>query len=110
MDEITNRNYDIAAARLAGEGLKALSERYGLHVNSISRIAQDNAIYVRRRDGRRVPDKLTVRAAVTIEDAFGIWPIEADISYITERWYLVLRYPIRRVVLEDIRKWLNISR
>lgn len=80
MDDITNSNYDIAAARIAGEGLKALAAWYGLHVNSISRIAHDNAIYVRRRDCRRVPDQLTVRAAVTIEDALGIWPTDADIS------------------------------
>ena len=110
MTDITNRNYDIAAARVAGETLSSLAARYGLHVNSICRIAQDNAIYVQIRDDRPLPNGLTARAAVAIEDALGIWPTDDDIPEITERWYSVLRSPARRAVLAEIRQWLGMTR
>lgn len=110
MIEITNRNYDIAAARAAGERLSSIADRYGLHVNSIGRIAQDNAIYVQRRGGRPLPSGLTARAAVKIEDVLGIWPTAADIPEVSDRWDSMLRWPVRKAVLAEIRGWVRASR
>lgn len=107
MNEITNRNYDIAAAVIAGEALSALGERYGLHISSIRRIAQDNASTVRRCGDRQVPAGLTVRAAVAIQDVTGIWPTEADAAEIADRWHDFLRAPTHRPVRLEITSWLD---
>lgn len=110
MKEITDRNFEIAAARQLGEPLNSLARKHGLHIKSVSRIAQENAVLVTRRNNRRVPQGLTVRAAVALEDALGMWPTEKDRRQIAERFPDILRSPIRRAVLLDIKDWLRTPR
>lgn len=105
---VTDRNYDIAAARLAGERLSSLADRYGLHIKSVSRIVQENADLVNRRNGRRLPPGLTVRAAVLIEDTIGIWPSEKSRRQVSERFPEFMKSHIRRAVLSEVRDWLRL--
>lgn len=109
MKDVTDRNFEIAAARLSGEPLNLLALRYGLHINSVSRIVQENALLVTRRNNRRVPQGLTVRAAVALEDAIGIWPAERDRRQIADRFPDILKFPVRRAVLSEIKDWLRAS-
>lgn len=104
---VTNRNYEIAAARHSGERLSSLADRYGLHVNSVSRIVQENAILVTRRNNRRLPPGLTVRAAIAIEDTIGIWPSEKSRRQIAERFPDFMKSHIRRAILSEVRDWLR---
>jgi hypothetical protein len=109
MKDLSNRNFEIAAARLLGEPLSSLALKYGLHINSVSRIAQENAVLVTRRNNRRVPQGLTVRAAVAVEDAIGLWPTEKNRRQVAERFEGILRSPVRRAVLLEIKDWLRAS-
>lgn len=107
MKNTTDRNYEIAAARLAGTPLCSLALKYGLHINSVGRIAQENAVFVTRRDNRRVSKGLTVRAAVALEDTLGAWPLDRNRRQIAERFPDISRSSIRRAVLLEIKHWLR---
>ncbi|MGI2034282.1 hypothetical protein ACRQ1B_18005 [Rhizobium panacihumi] len=107
MKDITDRNFEIAAARHLGEPLDSLALKHGLHINSVSRIAQENAVLVTRRNNRRIPQGLTVRAAVALEDALGLWPTEKNRRQIAARFEGILRNPVRRAVLSEIKDWLR---
>jgi Asp/Glu/hydantoin racemase len=110
MTNYPDRTYDIAAAVAKGEPLADLAEMYGLRPSRIRVIAKENAAMVERCRGRSVPPGLTARAALAIEDAIGIWPTVAQAAEITGRRMDILRsHAGRRVIMEDIDRWLDVS-
>jgi hypothetical protein len=101
------RDYEITAASLNGVSCEELAERYELHVGSIRRIVLENTLFVQRRRNRPIPPGLTVRAALAIEEAIGIWPTVNDVSEIVQRRMEILQSPRgRKPVMLQIDEWV----
>jgi hypothetical protein len=108
MSRNPDRNYDIAAASLAGEPLQALADQYQLHIKSVRRIVEETRTFVLRRGNRMLPVGLTTRAAIAIEDAIGLWPRVELASKIRARRLDILRSPFgRRQIILEIDAWLQ---
>lgn len=102
-----DRNYEIAVAKLAGEKLSEIASRHEVSVSYAAHLAKDNAWMVERCNGRKLPDGLTARAAIAIEDALGFWPGDENKATVESRAMDILRSPAgRRVILKEIGAWL----
>lgn len=106
----TNRNYEIALARLSGEELSDIAKRHGVSRSHASILAKSNAWMVDRCEGREIPLGLTARAAIAIHDAIGLWPSESDKLEVEQRAMEILRsHAGRRVIMKEIGAWLGIT-
>lgn len=104
----TDRNYEIAVARLAGEGLAEIALRFGVSRANASSLAKENTWMVERCAGKAIPSGLTARAAIAIDDAIGVWPSEANKSEIDRKSIEIFRSPSgRRVIMKEIGAWLG---
>lgn len=104
----TDRNYEIAAARLRGENVSEIASRHGISRSHASQIIKNNAWMVARCNEREIPDALTARAAIAIYDAIGLWPSASDKAEVESRSMEIMRSPAgRRVIMKEIGDWLR---
>jgi hypothetical protein len=107
MTKNPDRDYAIAEAVAAGQPVAQVAAAYNLKPPRVRSIAKENAWLVEIRDGRPVPEDLTVRAAVAIYDALGIWPTDGQAHMVAGARWTILRSPYgRRVVMDEIDGWL----
>lgn len=108
--ERAERNYLIAVLKLAGEPIAIIADRFGISVQHASNVARGNAWMVETRAGRQVAPGLTTRAAVAIEKTLGIWPSDTSKAFVEGSAMILLRSENgRRVIMEDIGRWLQLE-
>lgn len=106
----TDRNYEIALAKSAGEALSDIAERHGITRGHAALLAKENAWLLEHRQGRKIAEGLATRAAIAIEEAIGIWPTDSDKAEVERRAIEILRSPRgRRLVMKEIGDWLGIT-
>lgn len=100
------RNQAISEAYEAGEPIAALAERFDLKPASIKQILKDFDFYIRLRGDRSLPNGISLVAAVTVEQAIGIWTALSNLDEIENRRIELLRSPARgklvNIVLAEI--------
>jgi len=106
MSHDPDRNYRIAVAVARREPLEKIAAAHGLTPARIRIVAQEHAWMIAARGSRPVPPGLTIRAAIAVERAIGIWPAEKDAPEIARRRMDILKSAAgRRVIMEDLERW-----
>lgn len=101
------RNIELTRRVMSGESPHDLAVEYGVGVARVRDIASTHRRLIIFQRNRPIPAGLSLRAAVAIEDATGIWPTVEDAEEIRDRQRDVLRAPgVKRRVYLDLKAWL----
>lgn len=103
----TELRYEIAEARSEGEPVKDIARRLGVSASFVSKRAIEGAWMVERRNNRPLPQGLTTRAAIAIEDELGIWPTDDDKDLVEREAARIFQSENgRRAIMAEIGTWL----
>jgi hypothetical protein len=108
MTKDPTRNHRIAHAVIAGAPMEAIAKQNGLSVVSVREIIRRMKPLLETQRGRPIAAGMSLQAAITIEQAIGMWPGLENAEEIAKRRIDILRAPGGSVkLLEELDAWLR---
>ena len=102
-----DRNIELTRRFISGESARDLAVEYGIGAPRVRAIADEHRPLIIAQQNRPVPAGLSLRTAVAIEDATGIWPTVEEAMELWDRQLDILRAPgVRRRDYLDLKSWL----